>query len=240
MSIVSCLPRYCPRRRLSPPPRLRRVSAAQRARRGRLQPIKCEPFHGYVNAIRNARGRYVVYLSDDDVLLGDSLRNYLHMLEAARQKGSAPEMRRLLDVLERCQPEQSGGSDEKALRQAHRLAAARYEAEPEGLRREVQRFAQCAPAQAATAQDAEALAIAVSSLAPWAAQWPQSTAWADMAVSAMEKGGRQDLLFVEALFARGRFRQAAGDQGGSTDIARAGRFASRLGLNWLMDRLQKT
>lgn len=47
-----------------------------------LQPIKCEPFHGYVNAIRNARGRYVVYLSDDDVLLGESLRNYLNLLES--------------------------------------------------------------------------------------------------------------------------------------------------------------
>jgi class 3 adenylate cyclase/tetratricopeptide (TPR) repeat protein len=165
---------------------------------------------------------------------------YLHMLEAARQKGSASEMRRLLDVLERCQPEQNGGSDEKALRQAHRLAASCYEGESEGLKREVQRFAHCAPAQVATAQDAEALAIAVSSLAPKAAQWPQGAAWANLAVSAMEKGGRQDLLFVEALFARGRFRQAAGDQGGSTDLARAGRFASRLGLNWLMERLQST
>jgi class 3 adenylate cyclase/tetratricopeptide (TPR) repeat protein len=165
---------------------------------------------------------------------------YLHMLEAARQRSSAPEMRRLLDVLERCQPEQNGGSDEKALRQAHRLAAACFEGEPEGLAREVQRFAQCAPTQVATAQDAEALAIAVSSLGARAAQWPQGAAWSDLAVRAMEKGGRQDLLFVEALFARGRFRLAAGDEGGANDLVRAGRFAARLGLGWLMERLQKS
>lgn len=165
---------------------------------------------------------------------------YLYMLEAARQKVASADMRKMLDVLERCQPEQAGGSDEKALRQAHRLAAACLEGAPDVVTREVSRFAEIAPVQIATAQEAEALAIAASALAPQAKRWPQGAPWAELAVGAMEKGGRQDLLFVEALYARGCFRQAIGDASGSADLVRAGRFAARLGLGWLMERLQKT
>lgn len=164
---------------------------------------------------------------------------YLVMLEVARQKGNAAEMRKMLDVLERCQPEAAGGSDERAVRQAQRLAAACIEANEEVITREAARFAELAPRQVATSLDAEALAIAASSLARQAPKWPQAATWAEQAVSAMEKGGRQDLIFVEALFARGQFRQAAKDQGGSTDQVRSGRFSARLGLNWLMERLQQ-
>lgn len=163
---------------------------------------------------------------------------YLYMLEAARQKGSAAEMRRMLDVLERCQPEQNGGSDERALRQAHRLASVCLEGVAEGIAREVARFEELAPRHITTAQESEALAIAASALAQSAPAWPQGGPWAELAVAAMEKGGRQDLLFVEALHARGLFRQAAGDGGGNADLIRAGRFAARLGLGWLMERLQ--
>jgi tetratricopeptide (TPR) repeat protein len=163
---------------------------------------------------------------------------YLHMLEVARQKGNAVEMRRMLDVLERCLPETSGGSDEKALRQAHRLAAACLEPGDENVSREVAKFAELAPKQVATSLDAEALAIAASSLAKNAKKWPQAATWAEQAVAALEKGGRQDLMYVEALFARGQFRQAAGEHG-STDQVRSGRFSARLGLNWLLERLQE-
>ncbi len=163
---------------------------------------------------------------------------YLVMLEVARQKGSAAEMRRMLDVLERCNPEAAGGNDEKALRQAQRLAAACLEANEEVVAREAARFAELAPRQVSTSVDAEALAIAASSLARQAASYPQAAAWAELAVAAMEKGGRQDLMYVEALFARGQLRQAANDQGGNTDQVRSGRFSARLGLNWLMERLR--
>lgn len=47
----------------------------------RYQPEKCEPLHGFVNAVRNASGRYVVYLGDDDALLSAPLAAYLRRLE---------------------------------------------------------------------------------------------------------------------------------------------------------------
>lgn len=55
----------------------------------------------------------------------------------------------------------------------------------------------------------------------------------------MERGGRQDLMVIEALFARGQLRLLCGESAGQADFARAERLASRLGAGWLTERLRQ-
>ncbi len=46
------------------------------------QPNKCEPYHGFVNAIRNSTGRHIIYLADDDTLIFEQLAEYVRRLDA--------------------------------------------------------------------------------------------------------------------------------------------------------------
>lgn len=173
---------------------------------------------------------------------GYELAAYMLMLEAARQKQSAPEMRKMLDVIERSQPEASAGTDDRAVRQAHRLAAAGLEGAEESFGRELARFAEVAPRSVAFSADAEALAVASSAVAlgPAVRVHAQGALpWAQGAVAAMERGGRQDLMVIEALFARGQLRLLCGESAGQSDFARAERLASRLGAGWLTERLRQ-
>lgn len=172
---------------------------------------------------------------------GYELAAYMLMLETARQKGSASEMRKMLDIIERSQPEASAGADERALRQAHRLAAAALEGEEEPYGRELARFGELVPRTVAVSADAEALAVAASAVAFGPAPRAHVQAallWSQDALAAMERGGRQDLMVIEALSARGQLRLLCGESSGQADFARAERLASRLGALWLTDRLR--
>ncbi len=171
---------------------------------------------------------------------------YVLMLEIARQRGQSAEMRKLLDVLELCSPESAAGADERLLRQAYRLAAfcAPGNAhQVSAITAEIARFHQLAPQDVGTALDAEAFTIAASSVAFSALSKSELTAalhWSELSVRAMEKGGRQDLMFIEALFTRGRLRSLKGDASGGPDLGRAERFGVKFGAQWLLDRLSRS